>query len=464
MLRISSLLFFILSLLIFKTIYAQIDSNNTIISEIKIIGNKSSKRFIILRELPFNVGDTIKNKDIQNLITLAEDNLLNTLLFNFVTIESAEIDTTHIALYITVEERWYWWPIPIFEIQETNFNTWWETKNLNRANYGIFLAKENFRGRKERLVFKLQQGYTQEADIRYYKPYLNKNHTQGITVGFSYNQNHEIIYNTTNNKRDFLKLDKQFAQKNIAAKINYEIRPKIYNKHNFEIRYNNLTVNDSVVFLNKDYLSPNNTSSQFISASYSFTRDKRNFKSYATKGYYLSLNLTKNGLGIFDKDLNTFFVTTNLKKYWQLGKNSYFSSSIKGKISLADNPYILLGGLGYINNLVRGYEYYVIDGKNYGLFKSQFRYNIFNNVFNVKPLPFNKFNKIPLAIYLGIFFDAGYVDDNNFKKTNSLNNQLIYGSGIALDIVSYYDIVFRVEYSINKQKEYGLFLHFIAPI
>lgn len=36
-----------------------------------------------------------------------------------------------------------------------------------------------------------------------------------------------------------------------------------------------------------------------------------------------------------------------------------------------------------------------------------------------------------------------------------MQNQLIYGGGIGLDFVTYYDMVFRLEYGINKFKELG---------
>lgn len=455
---------FLILFFIKVTCSAQSIDKINIINEIKIIGNKTTKEYIIIRELPFKVGDTLLHQNTNQLLERTKSNLLNTSLFNFVTAEIVEINNEAIAIYITLEERWYWWPIPIFEVEETNFNTWWKTKNLNRANYGLFLAKENFRGRKERLVFKFQGGYTQLAEVRYYLPYLNKKQTQGLTVGFTYKQNHELIYNTTNNKRDFFKLNDLVVKREFFSRFNYEFRPKLYNKHNIEIQYSDLNIQDSILSLNRDFLSSGNNSSQFFSLAYSFKRDKRNFKSYATKGYYFDLNLIKNGLGIIDDKLNGFYATSSMKKYWQLSDKLYFSSAIKAKASLKRPPFALLTGLGYGNDLVRGYELYVINGQHYGLFKSQLRYALFNEIFQMQNIPFNKFNKVPLNIYPGVFFDTGYVSDDQFKATNFLNNKMLYGGGLSLDFTSYYDLVFRIEYSINQLKEQGLFLHFVAPI
>lgn len=440
-------------------------SNIHIISEIKIIGNKTTKTHIISRELPFKISDTIPTNELNKRLERAQSNLMNTLLFNFVNIEVVYFTDTYISIYITVEERWYWWPIPIFEVEETNFNTWWKTKDFNRANYGMFLAKENFRGRKERLVFKLQGGYTEKAEFRYHVPFANKKQTQGFMIGFSYSRNHEVVYNTTDNKRDFLKINNQFIKKEFTSRFNYEYRPKLYNTHLLGVHHHYLEVNDTVLMLNQDFLFSQDNELNYFSLVYNFRRDKRNFKSYPTKGYYIEFSAIKNGFGITKKENNSSFILGSYRKYWELSNRFYFATSLKGKYSIERPPFVLLSGLGYNNNLVRGYEFYVINGENYAFFKSQLRYALVKDkVYHAKLLSAEKFRKIPLAIYPGIFFDAGYVDDKKLKNTNSLNNEMLYGAGASLDLSTYYDIVFRVEYSINKMKEHGLFLHFIAPL
>ena len=54
------------------------------ITEILISGNKITKDFIILRELPFGVGDTLSEDKLIELIEVATENLNNTSLFNYV--------------------------------------------------------------------------------------------------------------------------------------------------------------------------------------------------------------------------------------------------------------------------------------------------------------------------------------------------------------------------------------------
>jgi len=139
---------------------------------------------------------------------------------------------------------------------------------------------------------------------------------------------------------------------------------------------------------------------------------------------------------------------------------------VKGKISFNNPTYGLLGGLGYRNQLVRGYEYYVVNGNHFTLFKTQLRYAIVEDkIVNIKPLPMDKFNKIPISIYIGTYADAGYVSENlTTDNPNFLNDDWLYGGGTSIDFVSYYDMVFRIEYSVNRLNEHGLFIHFIAPL
>lgn len=435
------------------------------VTEVKIIGNKSTQENIIIREIPLTINDSIPSDQLGILLESTKSNLINTSLFNFVTVEPVYFDERHISLYITVEERWYWWPIPIFQVEETNFNTWLEDRDIKKVSYGLFLAKENFRGRKEQLMLLLQTGYTEKVGLKYVVPFINKKKTSGFNVKFTYGRNHEVFYSLTENRRNYFRSNNGYVQKEIKTSFGYEWRPKLYFKHNFEFGYNNVNISDSIQLKNPDFLSGRKGDMEYFSFSYKVKRDKRDNKNYPTRGSYYDLGFSKSGFNVLDKDLNTSFVTAHFKKFWELLPKIYFASSIKMKYSFEDVPFYLMRGLGQGNDLVRGYELYVVNGEHYGVFKSQLRYGLVENkTFNVKAIKANKFNKIPLSVYLGSFFDAGYVDSRQVKNFGFLENKMMMGGGVSLDFVSYYDMVLRTEFSLNRFNEKGLFFHFIAPI
>ena len=60
--------------------------NGIVVDSVVIVGNKQTKAKIIFRELTFKIGDTIQTWDFGNRLGNSRQNLLNTSLFNFVTI------------------------------------------------------------------------------------------------------------------------------------------------------------------------------------------------------------------------------------------------------------------------------------------------------------------------------------------------------------------------------------------
>ncbi len=67
-----------------------------------------------------------------------------------------------------------------------------------------------------------------------------------------------------------------------------------------------------------------------------------------------------------------------------------------------------------------------------------------------------QFNKAHYSLYLGVFSDLGYVIDRQTNQDNNLSNSLLWGNGISLDYVTYYDKLLRIEFSVNHlgEKEY----------
>ena len=73
--------------------------------------------------------------------------------------------------------------------------------------------------------------------------------------------------------------------------------------------------------------------------------------------------------------------------------------------------------------------------------------------FKLKSLPY-----IPFTFFVKTFGDLGYVYNKKEFVTN-LNNRLLYTGGFGIDILTFYDINLRLEYSFNQLNQKGLFLH-----
>jgi len=438
---------------------------NNVVSEIKIIGNKLTKDYIILREMTFNVGDTLENEVFVQELEQSKKNILNTSLFNFTKMELAYSDSIHVVVYIQVVERWYIFPIPIFEIDDNNFNTWWQDRDLSRINYGMNVIHRNVRGRKERLGVMAKFGFSERLRLTYSIPYINKQRRSGMSFGLSYNRKDEIVYTTFRNKRLLYKNEDRDAIRNLSAGVTYSYRKKIFEWHSVGIEFDYNSIVDSVRILNPEYLGDNKQKSQFFSLTYAYTNDRRDSRNYPLKGSLFNVNIKKFGLGINSSPVDLLNLQLQYRKYIPLKERIYAAASFRGVLAANDNqPYLLRNGLGYNSFMIRSYELFVIDGQNIALGKAQVRYQLVKpRDWDIQFMP-QQFGKFHFAMYVGIFADAAYVEDQFGYPDNNLANELQYGSGIGIDFVTYYDFVLRTEFSMNKFGQSGLFFHFVAPI
>lgn len=443
--------------------HIQLDTTGQkVIMDFLIEGNDVTKRHVILRELPITKGDTLYWSNLKAALEQSENNLMNTGLFNFVTVEPIQVDNESVLVNISVQERWYLYPIPIFEIAETNFNTWWQKKELRWLNYGIQVVHKNFRGLNQTIAMTLQFGYTKIFSFRYAFPNLNRQQTLGLDLAARYYENEEIVYATAENKRLFYRNPEDKARRYFQYKVGLQYRENLYSRHYLDLSFYDSYVNDTLAILQPDYFSDSLTHAQFLRLSYRIDHDRRDYKHYPLSGWRIVGTVKQDGLGILNpKGFNLFSTYLDFAQHIPLGGRFYFGYAARGKIDWNPNPpYYLLAGLGY-SNFVRGYEFYVIDGTRYALAQSNFKYQILKpHRIDLPFIPTEKFNKTFIALYGNLFADAGYVYGPTYSKDNSLVNEYLYSIGAGIDVVTYYDRVARAEVSYNALGQFGFYVHF----
>jgi hypothetical protein len=115
--------------------------------------------------------------------------------------------------------------------------------------------------------------------------------------------------------------------------------------------------------------------------------------------------------------------------------------------------------LGYGSNLVRGYDYYVVDGLDFALLRSSWHILLFDGNFNLgKAMPVKAYRKLPMRLYFAVNSDVGYANDPYYAATNPLSNRWLFGYGPGLDFVLYYDKSIRCEWTWNDLGEGGLYV------
>ena len=438
-----------------------------IVNSISVDGNHLTKSSIILRELLFHANDTLLQKAFSSLIKPSQENIFNTRLFNFVIIDTVfhQGKTVKADIYIHVVERWYIWPIPFFEISDRNINSWFATMDFSRLTYGIDLTISNVRGRNETLRFPVHFGFNRQFGFDYTVPYINRKKTIGFGLGAQQDQNHELIVKSLNNKPVYYKDPANFVRQNVYSFLEMRFRPNIYSYHSVRLSFNAYSFSDSLLQI-PGYTYSDKPFLNYFAFIYQYKNDHRDIAYYPLKGSYFDFFVVQNGL--WNVPVNELYFKFNLRGYWQLYKRWFYAAGLNSKYTLTGSPvYFLQQGLGYGRDFVRGYEYFVIDGTHFALFKNNIKFALVpQNVLHVGFLNSHKFNPIPYAFFLTLFADLGYVYNNDpiQNEINDLQNSLLLGYGIGIDFTSYYDIVTRLEFSINRKGTPGIYLHFMAPI
>jgi len=436
-----------------------------IIDKIILSGNKITKSNIILRELELKAGDRIFPHQLSTKIKRSKENLLNRSLFNFVDIVPQRHDFNKINLYIRLTERWYIWPIPILSYADRNFNIWWTDHNFSHTNFGIDIQDNNFRGRMERLDFIIQGGYDRSLLLKWSTPYINKKQTWGIGMYGGFILNHEIDYTLKDNRLVYYQDRHNYASRYYFAQLMATFRPKFNETHYLYLTYNSYQFADSILLLNPDFAFGQRKFS-YLSLEYDFKLDFRDYAPYPLNGYYFEVNVLKEGLGMLNNKVKQFSIYLGFDQYIHLQKRWYFAYNISTKVVTNKyQPHFLQQGLGYKPLTLRGYQLYVVNGQAFGMFRSNLKFELIPRSkaqFNF--IKTDKFSKFFYALYANLFLDTGYIIDNRINSRQPLTNRLLFGTGVGLDYITYYDVVLRLEYTINRENEKALFISFVAPI
>ena len=450
--KIKYQLFFIASFLFFSNLVsAQIK-----ITAIQIEGNRRTKPYIILRELPYHEGDIIPKDSLAILDTISQQQLFNTALFEQVTVNAEKLDSFQVVIKIQVRERWYLFPIPYFRWVDRNFNQWWNEQNrsLDRVNYGLNLSQSNVTGNNDKLNAAFIAGYTQQSSLRYQIPFIDKKLRYGLALGWQNAIQKEINIATKLDKQFFYKT-KNIIQEGYRANASLLYRPNLFERYSFQVGMGRNEISDSALLYQPNYLPSHQKTFSYLDAALSFSRIRFDYNAYPTKGQSTDFILYQR----FSKNSNLSSI--QFRKIWALPfskSNFIFIQSNNLVKFLSNQNYIDNKLLGYGNLQMNGLDYYVVDGNAASIFKASFHHALGSYILKNKLIP----KRIPIIKYqfwLKAFTQLGYVYSEKPANGNRLNNTLLRTAGIGLDIVGIYDFVLKIDYSLNQLGDKGLYLH-----
>jgi outer membrane protein assembly factor BamA len=438
------------------------------ISAIKIIGNKRTKGYIIEREMQFKVGDYLKKDALHTSLKQAQIQIYNTTLFIDVKVDSIVLPDTTLQINVFVRERWYIFPTPKFSLVDRSYKEWIKTFNadLNRVVYGIDFTHYNFTGRRDQLSITLLSGYARNISFSYSSPYSNSKLTEGFGISASITQNKEIGYKTNyDNKplvftkgKTLIYTKEGFVRDNYQMDGAYSWRRGYFKRTGVSLGLNYLVVNDSITNIkyNPNYFGNNNTKQFYTDINFGVSYANTDKNAYPLNGLKYNYGISKRGFG-FSGGINSTTLFGSFAKYITHKRNFFSSIKASGILKIPfDQAYINQRAIGFGSLRLRGLELYIIDGvaaftTNYTFSKKLFSFRI-PIPFKIKALPY-----VPFSFFVKTYADMGYSYIPQQYNTR-LNNLFLYTGGIGLDILSLYDLVFKIEYSFNQLGQKGVFL------
>ena len=436
------------------------------IEEVLLVGHKKTRPRVVFREMTLGQGDLIASDELPQEILRSYNNLMNTGLFASV---EMQYDTLAVAegrtsIIVNMRETWYIYPVPQFELADRNFNVWWneQGRSLDRVNVGGKLTYYNFTGQRDRLKLGFTTGYTRSMEASYGFPYLNKAGSIGLSVGFGYQKRREQNYLTRDNRQEFYSDPDQFVYRRSSAQLTLSYRRRIYLSHSFGFGWQQSRVADTIAgVLNPQFYGDGRSSQRYFRISYDLSNDRRDVRNYPWKGTVLRVGFSKDGLGIYG-ERDGLEVHADYQKFIPFWKHYSLNYALAGKYSLirTRQPFLENRAIGFGDNGLIGYQFYVVDGLDMVIWRLGLRRELFRTKLDLGKLVFiDAFRYIPIRMALSVQFNQGIANAPFVDDSNRLNNNLLTGFGAGLDVILYYDMVGGIQYNRNHLGEDGIYLN-----
>ncbi len=391
-----------------------------VIDSIKIVGNASTKDFIILRELNFATGDTLTPVSAK----YNQERIYSLGIFNLVNIFPETVGNNNYAV-ILVEESWYIYPVPFLEVRE---NDW------RKLSYGAILVVKNFRGRNQTISLKGAFGYDPFLSFMFYDPYLIRE--EDISFGVS------LTYGSMSNKSNIAAslYGQNFDQKFITGAVESGKRFGLYNRLSMSLGY---SVVETPFYMKGISASESRIDHiPFIAFAYSY--DTRDLIQFPREGLFGGATVEFKGLG--NDGINYNIVTFDFREYRPLTRDLHakwrFATRFTGGKLV---PFYDLSFIGY-DERIRGHFYEQMEGNNYYLGSMELYYPLLKDIhvnLDFVPVLPRALLSYRVAFYAELFGDTGAT---KFKgETLSIDDfKSGYGGGLILLILPYNVLRFEV--------------------
>lgn len=394
------------------------------VDSILIIGNKTTKPDVILREMTFKPGDTVSIADLE----FNRDRIYSLGIFTKVQIVPNVIDGKDYII-VAVEESWYIYPIPFVEFKD---------RDWSKLSYGMDLVVKNFRGLNETLRLRGAFGYDPSVYLMYDHPYFFRGSNTSLTAS--------LFYQNSRNKSLYAAAlyGENFDQKIIQGEVALTRHLGLFNKISVDAGYEYVETPRYVPGISA---SDGRIDHQFYAGA-GYIHDTRDLAQYPKEGIYGLVNLQFKGLGL--NGINYEVLNLDFREYRQFFSKLLLKWRVASRYTFGKViPYYDFSFIGY-NERIRGHYDQHLEGNATYIGSIELNYPIINDLnvsFDFVPLIPKELLSYRIALYLELFSDTGAAflrgEPFSIKKFNSG-----YGAGLTLLLLPYSSV--RMEYAVDE--------------
>lgn len=404
---------------------SQFDQPEYIVDSIKIFGNDITEDFIIMRELTFEVGDTVS----QHLLEYNRERVYSLGIFNKVNFRFTDRDSS--LLNIEVEESWYIYPLPLFFIKDND----WE-----KLSYGFSVLVKNFRGRNETLSGSATFGYDPSFSISYYKPSIIYKSNVFINGGLS----HRTI--TNRSAAAALLYGEDFEYTYITSEIGIGNRFGLFHWAGLDVGFNYIEQPDFFVGSN----ASDERIDRLMKLGLSYSYDTRDLIQFPGEGMLFSFYMHLKGLGINNIDYRIFNI--DFREY----RNLIGDLTAKWRVATRQTagrfiPYYDFSYLGF-DERIRGHFDKEREGHHYYVGSLELFHPLIKEInitLDFIPVLPRELLTYRLALYAQLFADTG-ITQLRGTPLKIKNFDTGYGIGFSLLLLPYN--VLRVEIATDEDR------------
>lgn len=408
---------------------------DVVVDTIVVSGNTSTRAYVILNEMTIRPG----MKPTAEAIQYDRARIYSLGLFTRVDLLLDTLGTAQ-ALRVIVEERWHYFPIPLFGFRDGD---------PKKPYYGGGFVHNNFNGRNQRLFASVIFGYNPSAQLSFYEPLIDASQRLSFSAAGSFSRvrNRSAIEASATGDFDELHYDLSVGtgkRLSLFETVGLSLAWQVIEVSSYRPQR---TVDASGI-------------DRFLSVAAGYTYDSRDLREYAARGRYMSFSVNRYGLGTSSVDFMRF--NADLRGYVPLGASVTLAGRVTGSIVAGGTiPTYARMYFGY-GERIRGHFRTVLEGENLLGSSIELRYallpvRVFRMPGSILP---DEFSVWQFGISVGLFADAG---TTWFRHNPLALTDFLSGYGAGLRFLLPYGVVARTEYAFNNFGKGQFILDFRTP-